>query len=74
RMYLETMEQVLADVQKIILGEGENGSQSVVPYLPLDQLRGGAPSASRNQPAGVPSGAGATGLPAGATTTTGGTN
>ncbi|MFN3526385.1 MAG: FtsH protease activity modulator HflK, partial [Paracoccus sp. (in: a-proteobacteria)] len=25
RMYLETMEQVLADVQKIILGEGENG-------------------------------------------------
>ncbi|MFN3273930.1 MAG: FtsH protease activity modulator HflK [Paracoccus sp. (in: a-proteobacteria)] len=74
RMYLETMEQVLADVQKIILGEGENGSQSVVPYLPLDQLRGGAPSASRNQPAGVPSGAGATGLPAGSTTTTGGTN
>lgn len=76
RMYLETMEQVLADVQKIILGEGENGGSGVVPYLPLDQLRGGAggPSASRNQPAGVPSGAGATGLPASGTTTTGGTN
>ena len=40
RMYLETMEQVLGDVNKIILGEGLNEGSGVVPYLPLDQLRG----------------------------------
>ncbi|MDO5646642.1 FtsH protease activity modulator HflK [Paracoccus sp. (in: a-proteobacteria)] len=42
RMYLETMEQVLGDVDKIILGDGisgGSGSGGVVPYLPLDQLR-----------------------------------
>ncbi|MDB6177839.1 FtsH protease activity modulator HflK [Paracoccus sp. Z330] len=45
RMYLETMEKVLGDVDKVILDDvtGEGGS-GVVPYLPLDQLRrsGGA--------------------------------
>lgn len=39
RMYLETMEKVLGDVDKIIL-DGVSGEQGgVVPYLPLDQLR-----------------------------------
>lgn len=38
RLYLEMMENVLGDVDKIILEEGGEGS-SVVPYLPLDQLR-----------------------------------
>ncbi|MFI0396133.1 FtsH protease activity modulator HflK [Paracoccus jiaweipingae] len=38
RMYLETMEKVLGGVDKVILGEGQNGT-GVVPYLPLDQLR-----------------------------------
>ena len=38
RLYLETMEQVLGRVDKIILDE--NGStQGVVPYLPLNELR-----------------------------------
>lgn len=38
RMYLETMEKVLGDVDKVILTEqGENSN--IVPYLPLDQLR-----------------------------------
>ena len=37
RMYLETMEKVLGNVNKVIL-DGEAG-QGVVPYLPLDQLR-----------------------------------
>ncbi len=40
RLYLETMEQVLGDVDKTILDPsltGEGGS-NVVPYLPLDQL------------------------------------
>lgn len=40
RMYLETMEKVLGQTNKIII-DGEAG-QGVVPYLPLDQLRSGA--------------------------------
>ena len=42
RMYLETMEKVLGNVNKVIM-DGDAG-QGVVPYLPLDQLR--------NSPAG----------------------
>ncbi|MGJ8547021.1 MAG: FtsH protease activity modulator HflK [Sulfitobacter sp.] len=40
RLYLETMEKVFGDVDKIILENqtGESG-QSVVPYLPLNELR-----------------------------------
>ena len=37
RIYLETLEQVFADTEKIIIDQ-EAGS-GVVPYLPLDQLR-----------------------------------
>ncbi|MCB9990556.1 MAG: FtsH protease activity modulator HflK [Rhodospirillales bacterium] len=38
RMYLETMEDVLQNAQKIILdGSGQNGG--VVPYLPLNELK-----------------------------------
>ncbi|WP_299211873.1 FtsH protease activity modulator HflK [uncultured Tateyamaria sp.] len=40
RLYLETMEQVLGRVDKIILDENEGaGGQGVVPYLPLNELR-----------------------------------
>ncbi|WP_299045344.1 FtsH protease activity modulator HflK [uncultured Tateyamaria sp.] len=41
RLYLETMEQVLGDIDKIILDETQNGGggQGVVPYLPLNELR-----------------------------------
>ena len=40
RLYLETMEQVLGRVDKIILDEnGAGGGQGVVPYLPLNELR-----------------------------------
>ncbi len=40
RLYLETMERVLGDVDKVILDNtaGEGG-QGVVPYLPLNELR-----------------------------------
>src|SRR6056297_3488282 len=41
RLYIETMERVLGDVDKVILdenGAGGNG-QGVVPYLPLNELR-----------------------------------
>ncbi len=40
RLYLETMEQVLGRVDKIILDENGGGAgQGVVPYLPLNELR-----------------------------------
>ena len=41
RLYLETMEEVLGRVDKIILDEtgAGGGGQGVVPYLPLNELR-----------------------------------
>lgn len=40
RLYLETMEQVLGDVDKVILDQGAgDAGQGVVPYLPLNELR-----------------------------------
>ena len=39
RLYLETIEGVLGQVDKIILDDNAGGDQGVVPYLPLDQLR-----------------------------------
>ncbi|NIR58886.1 MAG: FtsH protease activity modulator HflK, partial [Gammaproteobacteria bacterium] len=39
RMFLETMEQVLQRSNKVILDEGASGT-GVVPYLPLNELRG----------------------------------
>ncbi|MCY4305313.1 MAG: FtsH protease activity modulator HflK [Aestuariivita sp.] len=40
RLYLETMEEVLGRVDKIILDENKDGAgQGIVPYLPLNELR-----------------------------------
>ena len=40
RLYLETLERVLGDVDLVILdSEGQGGSGGVVPYLPLNELR-----------------------------------
>ena len=40
RLYLETMEEVLGRVDKIIIDEqGGQGGSGVVPYLPLNELR-----------------------------------
>ncbi|MFW8636314.1 FtsH protease activity modulator HflK [Cribrihabitans pelagius] len=40
RLYLETMEEVLSRVDKIILDQsGDGRTQGVVPYLPLNELR-----------------------------------
>ena len=36
-MYLETMEKVLADIDKIIIDK--NSGSGVVPYLPLPELK-----------------------------------
>jgi membrane protease subunit HflK len=43
RIYLETIERVLGDVDKIIIDDsvGGSGGQGVVPYLPLNELRRG---------------------------------
>ena len=38
RLYLETMEEVLGGLEKVIIDD-QNGGQGVVPYLPLNQLR-----------------------------------
>ena len=39
RLYLETMEDVLGDIDKIILDDSAGGAQGIVPYLPLNELR-----------------------------------
>ncbi len=40
RIYIETMEEVLQNAQKIILDDvGKNGGSGVVPYLPLNELK-----------------------------------
>jgi membrane protease subunit HflK len=44
RLYLETMENILKDSNKVIVGEG-NG-QGVIPYLPLPELQPKAPPAA----------------------------
>ena len=43
RLYLETMERVLGGMRKIIMDGGE-GTQAVVPYLPLNELALPAPA------------------------------
>ena len=48
RLFLETLESVLAGSNKIII-EGDKGSGGVVPYLPLPEVQkrlksGGAPA------------------------------
>lgn len=45
RIYIETMEEVLQNAQKIIL-DSNGGKQGVVPYLPLNELKPAAGSSS----------------------------
>jgi membrane protease subunit HflK len=44
RMYLETLQKVLSDTDKVILDKGAGG---VIPYLPLDELRRGRGETSK---------------------------
>ena len=37
RLYLETMERIFGDVDKILIDQGSNG-QGVLPYLPINEL------------------------------------
>ena len=41
RLYIETLEQVLGDVDKIIIDDIGSSGQGVVPYLPLNELQKG---------------------------------
>ena len=41
RIYIEKMETILREVDKVILDQNVGGDQGVVPYLPLNQLRAG---------------------------------
>ncbi|HQU69435.1 MAG TPA: FtsH protease activity modulator HflK [Albidovulum sp.] len=50
RLYLETMEEVLGRVDKVIIDESASG-QGVVPYLPLNEI--GRPAAGAGTPAGA---------------------
>ena len=52
RLYLETMEQVLKGVNKVII-DGQQGANGVVPYLPLPDLERRAPAPRRGRAAGT---------------------
>ena len=39
RIYLETLEEVFAGMNKVIIDSGAKGSSGVVPYLPLPELQ-----------------------------------
>jgi modulator of FtsH protease HflK len=55
RLYLETMEQILRGVNKIIIDQALSGGQGVVPFLPLNELgRGTQPNRPAPPPAGQP--------------------
>ena len=45
RLFLETMEGVLRDSDKVILEQnGQGGAQGVIPYLPLNDLNSNRPA------------------------------
>ncbi|MCY1126933.1 FtsH protease activity modulator HflK [Frigidibacter sp. RF13] len=50
RLYLETMEEVMGRVNKVILDENAGGQQGVVPFLPLNEI--GKPPAGAKPAAG----------------------
>jgi modulator of FtsH protease HflK len=46
RLYLDTMEEVLRNVNKVMIDKNSSGAGGVVPYLPLPELRSGQPAAA----------------------------
>jgi modulator of FtsH protease HflK len=50
RIYLETMERILGNSEKLIYDGGSSSGQGVVPYLPLSELAPGRSSETANQP------------------------
>jgi membrane protease subunit HflK len=39
RLYLETMEQVIASSNKVVVQPGASGANGILPYLPLPSLQ-----------------------------------
>ena len=58
RLYIETIEEVLKNSNKIVIDKSVGGQNGVLPYLPLPSLPGVAPPAGAAAPAQSPSGAG----------------
>jgi membrane protease subunit HflK len=54
RLYLETMEEILKNSNKIIIDKAAEGQSGVLPYLPLPNLlnRPAAPATSSGTPSG----------------------
>jgi membrane protease subunit HflK len=46
RLYLDTMEEVLRNVNKVLIDKSASGVGGVVPYLPLPELKAGQPPAA----------------------------
>ena len=68
RLYLETMEEILKNSNKIIIDKAAQGQSGVLPYLPLPSLLGTTPpsgsapgtgQAQSSQPSAAPPGGGA---------------
>jgi membrane protease subunit HflK len=57
RLYLDTMEEVLRKVNKVMIDKNSSGGQGVIPYLPLPELRSTPPPGTPPQgtpPPGTP--------------------
>jgi membrane protease subunit HflK len=52
RLYLDTMEEVLRNVNKVMIDKNSSGGQGVIPYLPLPELRSTPPPGT--PPPGTP--------------------
>jgi membrane protease subunit HflK len=61
RLYLETMEEILKNSNKVIIDKSAEGGNGVLPYLPLPALGTGAGNAS--PPGGAPGGGSGAGSP-----------
>ena len=44
RLYLDTMEEVLRNVNKVMIDKNSSGAGGVIPYLPLPELKSGQPA------------------------------
>src|SRR5207248_6513034 len=70
RLYIETMEEILKNGNKVIIDKSAEGGSGVLPYLPLPSLPGfnqpaSNPPAAGNAPATTPAAPASPGQPAG---------
>jgi membrane protease subunit HflK len=56
RLYLDTMEEVLRSVNKVLIDKNASGTGGVLPYLPLPELRSSQPAGGTSPPRQSPSG------------------